>query len=40
MGGINKNMYVQRATKKLVNNINNQFVVQNTIEFADIPYLV
>ena len=41
MSGIDsQRMYVQRVTKKLVNNINGQYVLQNTVEFANSPYLV
>ena len=40
MGGLTTTMFVLRVTKTLVNNINNQYVVQNVVEFADSPYLV
>ncbi len=41
MGGINmQQMYVQRVSKQLISNKNGPYVVQNTVEFADSPYLV
>lgn len=40
MGGLNKQMYVHRVSKKLIRNANGNYVVQNTVEFADSPYLV
>lgn len=39
-GVLNETMYIQRVTKKLVNNINGQYVVQSEIQFANSPYLV
>lgn len=39
MGGLSEYMYVMRVTKQIINSVNGGYVVQNTIEFANSPYL-
>ena len=39
-GGINQTMYVQENVKTMINNVNGTYLTQNTITFANSPYLV
>lgn len=40
MGGLTTSMYVQRVSKQIINSTTGGYLIQNTIEFADSPYLI